>query len=158
DLGATSFAGNVLRYNADGSFDEVFTQPTSTLMLQFPSDALFDPQGHLLTANLGPAHPPNLQGSIDQFASDGTFIQTLVSSSLFPTPGPKQPGIPTSQLVLFANQAPSILMPPRPVGYTENAPPVIFDNTATATDPDSPNLATGTLTVTITANGTVDDR
>ena len=42
DLGATApFLGQVLRFNADGSFDEVFTQPAGSLQFQFPSDALF---------------------------------------------------------------------------------------------------------------------
>src|SRR5581483_3788732 len=66
DLGATSFQGNVLRFNANGSFDVVYAKPNSggqgNLQFQFPSDAVFDSQGQLDTANLGPAHPPGLMG------------------------------------------------------------------------------------------------
>jgi hypothetical protein len=64
DLGATSFQGQVLKFNPNGTFNEVFTQPSSSLEFQFPSTAVFNGQGDLLTANLGPAYPPNLQGSI----------------------------------------------------------------------------------------------
>jgi sugar lactone lactonase YvrE len=102
DLGAISTTGRVLRYNADGSFDEVFTPTGSAgdLSFQFPSDALFDAQGHLLTANLGPAYPPALAGSINRYNGDGTFDQTLVSSSQFPSTGTGTSGISPSQLAL----------------------------------------------------------
>src|SRR5262249_35293340 len=67
DLGATSFQGNVLQFDSTGTLLRVFT-PTNpsdpgNLLFQFPSDALFDAQGHLVTANLGPAYPPDLAGS-----------------------------------------------------------------------------------------------
>src|SRR5262249_37981673 len=84
DLGATSTTGNVLRYNPDGSFDTVYTQTNSTaqgsLTNQFPSDAVFDSQGNLITANLGLTFPPATQGSIYQYGPTGVFAQTLVSS------------------------------------------------------------------------------
>jgi hypothetical protein len=102
DLGATSLQGQgqVLRYNADGSFDKVFTQPSGSLQFQFPSDVVFNSAGQLLTADLGPAYPPNLQGSIDLFNSNGTFAKTLVSSSLFPNTTPGTSGFSPSQLTL----------------------------------------------------------
>jgi hypothetical protein len=107
DLGATSFQGNVLQYNNDGSFSQVFT-PTDpadpgNLLFQFPSDALFDSQGNLLTANLGPAYPPNLAGSINQYNSDGSFNQVLVASSQFPDLGTGTSGISPSQLALISS-------------------------------------------------------
>jgi hypothetical protein len=106
DLGATTMQGNVLQYNADGSFSRVFT-PTGltdpgSLAFQFPSDALFDAQGHLVTANLGPAYPPTLAGSIYQYNSDGTFNQALVTSSQFPDMGTGTSGISPAQLALLS--------------------------------------------------------
>ncbi len=104
DLGATSNVGRILRYNTDGSFDAVFTQANGAgqgnLMFQFPSDAKFNDQGQLLTANLGPAYPPNLQGSINLYGVDGVFAQTLVSSAQFPNTGAGTSGISPSQIVL----------------------------------------------------------
>lgn len=44
------------------------------------------------------------------------------------------------------------------LSYTENASATVIDSTATATDSDSTNFDTGTLTVNFTANGTADDR
>jgi hypothetical protein len=105
DLGATSLQGNVLQFNADGSFSKIIT-PTGSgqpgnLQLQFPSSVVFDGQGHMLTANLGAANPPNLAGSINQYNIDGTFDQTLVASSQFPSTGTGTSGISPSQLVLL---------------------------------------------------------
>jgi hypothetical protein len=102
----------VLRFNPDGSFDRVFTpgggQP-GDLSFQFPSGILFDTQGHLLTANLGPAYPPDLLGSIYQFNSDGSFNQVLVDSSQFGGMGTS--GISASQMVY---------LPAQPVNLTVN--------------------------------------
>jgi sugar lactone lactonase YvrE len=112
DLGATSMQGQVLQFNPDGSFSSVFTpgpgQP-GDLSFQFPSGILFDPQGHLLTANLGPAYPPDLLGSIYQFNSDGSFNQVLVSSSQFIGMGTS--GISASQLAY---------LPAQPANFTVN--------------------------------------
>jgi hypothetical protein len=104
DLGATSFQGQVLRFNANGSFNSVFVAAGTganpgDLTFQFPSDATFDDQGHLITANLGPAYPPNLQGSINQYGAGGAFLSTLVSSGQFPSTGPGTSGISPSQIV-----------------------------------------------------------
>jgi hypothetical protein len=157
DLSAVSGTGNVLQFNANGTFNEVFTHPTDTLTNQFPSDALFDTHGDLITANLGPNHPPDLLGSIDVFGPTGTFSKTLVNSGQFPNTGFGS-GISPSQLVYFPNQNPTITLPGGTVNYTEGQPPVVLDSGATATDPDSTTFATGTLTVTLTANGTADDQ
>ncbi len=102
DLGATSFQGNVLQFNADGSFTKVMTPggPVGNLFGQFPSSVLFDGQGHFFTANLG-TYPPNLQGSINEYNNDGSFAQTLVSSSQFPNTGQGTSGIAPSQFTLL---------------------------------------------------------
>jgi hypothetical protein len=110
DLGATSFQGNVLQFNADGSFSKIVT-PTGAgqpgnLLFQFPSDVVFDGQGHMLTGNLGATYPPTLGGSINQYNTDGTFDQVLVSSAQFPNTGPGTSGIAPSQLVMLPATVP----------------------------------------------------
>jgi hypothetical protein len=129
DLGATSNNGNILRYQPNGAFDTVFAQTNSsgqgTLQFQFPSDALFDDEGRLVTANLGPAHPPTLQGSIYQYSSSGVFLQTLVASSSFPNTGPGESGISTSQLALA--------LPPVVTGVSPTQGPVAGGTTVTIT-------------------------
>src|SRR5262249_32387639 len=70
DLGATSTVGQILEFTPDGSFNHVFTAADS-LDFQFPSDAVFDDQGRLIVADLGPARPPVLAGSIVRFRADG---------------------------------------------------------------------------------------
>jgi hypothetical protein len=121
DLAATdSHQGQILRFNANGSFDEVFTKPANSLLRQFPAGMVFTPDGHLLTANLGATYPvafggPGTDGSIYQFTSNGTFSQDL-SSSAFPAQmvtvgGQSSPvtNFSPSQLVLNAgNHAPTV--------------------------------------------------
>ncbi len=54
--------------------------------------------------------------------------------------------------------APTITMPGGPASFKENdAVPTIIDDGAVVADTDSANFDTGTLTVAITANGTVND-
>jgi hypothetical protein len=182
DLGATTNQGNVLEYNTNGSFDTVFTQPNAAgqgnLLYQFPSDAVFDTQGNLLTANLGATYPPNLAGSIYQFGSNGVFNQTLVSSSQFPSTGSGTSGISPSQLALFASP-PTISTPPTTtlvsggtgassvtVTTTGSPAPTLTEsgtlptgvtfNPATGTLVGTPAQGTsGTYTVTITASNGV---
>jgi hypothetical protein len=137
DLGANTHNGQVLRYNPDGSFDTVFSQPANSLQFQFPSDAAFTTDGRLLTANLGPNYPPNLQGSISQFAAGGSFISQLVTSSQFPHTGTGTSGISPSQLTVnLGNRAPSVSAGP---GYTLTAGSSLTLN-AMAGDPDGDNL------------------
>ncbi len=106
DGGFTSTHGQVLEFNANGTFNSVFSHPSSALNSQYPSDAVFNSAGQLLTANLGPVpsqtNPTlNLQGSVDEFGTGGTLLKTLVSSSAFPdTGGPGESGISPSQLTL----------------------------------------------------------
>src|SRR5262249_7988420 len=108
DLGATTHVGQVLRFNANGTFNEVFTHPSAALTGQFPSDAVFNANWRLLTANLGPSFPPTLAGAIAKFDATGTFTNMLVSSTQFPDTGPGTSGISPSQLTMFAgNRAPT---------------------------------------------------
>src|SRR5262249_62171669 len=86
DLGAISHVGQVLRYNANGSFDAVFTSPATSLQFAFPSDALFTTEGKLLTANLGPTYPvsfggPGTSGAIAEFDASGVFSRILTAVS-----------------------------------------------------------------------------
>ena len=64
-------------------------------------------------------------------------------------------GISPSELAFIDNQAPTIALPGGDIGYTENQPKLFLDSSATVVDDDSPNLDTGTLTVSLTANATL---
>ena len=117
DLGAVSNQGQILGFNPDGTFDSVFagTGATGNLQFQFPSTAIFDGSGTLYTANLGPAYPPSLQGSINKYDSSGAFLSTLVNSGAFPA-GPTGSGVSPSQLVFFGS--PPVVPPPPPATPT----------------------------------------
>src|SRR5262245_3363377 len=113
DLGATTNVGQVLRYNANGTFNAVFTKPASALTGQFPSDAVFNSLGQLLTADLGPTYPvafggPGTSGGIAKFNVNGVFLRTMTSTSF---PADAVTGVTNfspSQLTLFAgNSAPT---------------------------------------------------
>ena len=65
---------------------------------------------------------------------------------------------PNALTLVVCNQPPAIALPGGDLNYTENDPATVIDAAATVTDMDSPNLATGTLTVNFTAGGTADDR
>ncbi len=56
------------------------------------------------------------------------------------------------------NAAPVLTLSTEAVTYAENAVAVVISSGATVTDTDSPNFNGGNVTVTITANGTADDR
>lgn len=56
------------------------------------------------------------------------------------------------------SQPPVITLPGGPVAYAEGDPAVVIDPGATVTDPDTGIFDTGTLTASLTANGTADDR
>lgn len=57
-----------------------------------------------------------------------------------------------------AAQPPVATLPSGPTNYAENDPPVVFAPTATVADPDTPKFDGGTVTVSLTANGTSNDR
>ena len=136
DLGRTSNQGNVLSFNADGSFNEVYAQPNGggqgSLLFQFPSDLVFDAQGRLDVGNLGPAYPPDLAGSINRYDSSGVFDTTLVSSTQFPNTTPSTSGISPSELA-FVTSAPT--------------------TTTVSTDQAGPYTTTSPLTFTATVAG-----
>src|SRR5262249_9336083 len=61
--------------------------------------------------------------------------------------------------IAFApNDDPVISLPGGDLSYTENDPATVLDSGAIVTDNASPDLDTGTLTVSFTANGSTDDR
>jgi hypothetical protein len=98
DLAGFTGQGKVLRYNASGTFDTTFVAPGTganpgDLAGQFLSDALFDSQGNLVTANLGlngptTGHPNDFSGSVYKYTSAGVFSTSLVTSTMFPQTGP----------------------------------------------------------------------
>ncbi len=59
--------------------------------------------------------------------------------------------------VVAVNDAPTLTLPGAVGTYVSAAPPIDIDATATVVDPDSSNLATGVLTVSLTSNGTASD-
>lgn len=56
-----------------------------------------------------------------------------------------------------SNQSPSITFSGAPAVYTENAPPVLLFEGITLSDPDSPNLAGGSTSVSIPSGGDAND-
>ncbi len=150
DLGATSNTGNILRYNANGSFDTVFAKTNGsgqgTLTFQFPSDALFDDQGRLLTANLGPARPPNLKGSIYQYGSDGVYVQALVTSAQFSSTGSGSSGISPSQIALALPPAVTAVSPAQGTAAGGTTVTITGSNLGSAKEVDFGNTAVKTFT------------
>lgn len=59
--------------------------------------------------------------------------------------------------VSAVNDAPSVALPGTVPTYVSAAPAIDIDSLASVVDPDSPNMATGVLTVSLTANGSTDD-
>jgi streptogramin lyase len=100
DLGATTHIGHVLRFNANGTFNEVFTHSSQSLAFKFPSDAVFNSAGDMLTADLGLNYPPHLAGSIDEFGAGGGLLRTLDGGSQFAETTPGNSGFSPSQLTL----------------------------------------------------------
>src|SRR5262249_46343174 len=102
DLGATNGKGQVLQYNAAGAFQKVFSA-TGSLTNAFPSDAVFLPNGDLVTANLGLSANPNaLKGSLTAFTSTGALITPAFSATAFPANGSGVTGAGPTQLALNA--------------------------------------------------------
>lgn len=59
--------------------------------------------------------------------------------------------------VSAVNDAPSVALPGSVPTYVSAAPAIDIDSLASVVDPDSANMATGALTVSLTANGSTDD-
>jgi hypothetical protein len=178
DLGATNQQGQELVFSSTGTFLNVFTHPGSSLLNQFPSDAVFLDNGNLLTANLGPTFAPNTSGSITEFNPDGSFNQVLTSSAFPPaangvthisptqitvvrTPPPAStvvlaPGelnVSYNQFISGANGTGPVVLA---VSNVQNAIPGLTVQAAgiTATVTGTPG-ATGTETFTLTATDAV---
>ncbi len=66
-------------------------------------------------------------------------------------------GITQTMTVTAVNDAPVITMPGAAGTYVSAAPAIDINALATVADPDSANLDTGVLTVSITANGNAND-
>jgi hypothetical protein len=127
--------------------------------------------GGLIGTNAAPVNP--LLGTL---ASNGGLTQThaLQSGSLAINAGNNTGAPTTDQRGLTrpvggtvdigavessaTNQAPTINLTGTAITYLENAPATLIDNRTWINDADSLNLDTGSLTVNLTANGTVDDR
>ena len=131
-----SGAGNVFRLTGSGStgtLDTSYTSPASKLGVQFPSDVAFDDQGNLFTANRGGSSASPFLGSVYEFTSSGSFVNSLVASSQFAS------GINPSEIA-FAE----------PAAFTTSTPTAFAVGTA-----GSVVLATGTPapTLSVTSGG-----
>src|SRR5262249_38246163 len=138
-----SHTGQVLRYNANGTFDAVFTKPSNSLLFQFPSDALFISGGHLVTANLGPTYPasfggPGTSGSLFEFGADGAFSRNLGGTSFPAAQGSGVTNFSPSQLAQnLGNKAPTVNAG---TAYTLNEGSDLTLSASASTDPDGDTL------------------
>ena len=66
-------------------------------------------------------------------------------------------GVTQVMSVTAVNDGPVITLPGATGSYAGGAPAIDIDGTATVADPDSQNFDSGVLTVSLTANGSVDD-
>jgi hypothetical protein len=140
DVGAQGpqFQGNVFRFNGDGSGGAAITPHTTfgepgNLQFQFPSDILFDNQGHFLTANIGNPGVP-IPGTINKYNANGTFVATVAAEAIQPQLGP------------FFGPAQLVLLPERPVIVGSFVDSTIYKN----------NPVTGALIETIVPLGGFD--
>jgi hypothetical protein len=151
DLGATSLQGQVLRYKANGAFDEVFTQPPSALQFQFPSDVAFTAGGDLLTADLGPTYPaslggPGTSGAILDFSAAGSFRKDLTANSFPADPKTSVTNFSPSQLTLNVGDVAPTAHAGGPYSINEGGSLTL--NAGAAPDPNG-----GTLTYSWDVNG-----
>ena len=96
---------------------------------------------------------PNFEASADADANNVYEIIVQVSDG--------NGGIDTQTIdvtVTDVNEAPVVGLPGSTVNYTEGDGAVVIDGAATASDSDSADFDTGTLTVDFTATGTANDR
>ena len=106
--------------------------------------------------------PDNVQKVIRQIAYNNTSAAPATSNRVVDfvlTDGDGKTSNTVQQVINFTdyNNAPIITLPGTANDFTENDPPIQIDPSATASDVDSLNFDTGTLTVSITVNGTVND-
>ncbi len=163
-LGGSS-VGQVLEFNTNGTFNQVFTQGNN-LLYQFPSDAQFLANGTLVTADLGGSYPINFpgvgteeggvgtSGAIDQFNANGTFDQVFSSSTFPNNPTTGVTNFSPSQLAL-GTFAPSGSTVPLAQGTVK----VAYNQTITATGNGSTTLTVSNIQnaiagLTIPSSGT----
>ena len=107
DEGVKDAQGTVWRINAAGTSAQRVIAQNGELFDQFPNGIAFNGQGSMLIANLGSvAGPPTaLNGSIMQFNTDGTYLQTLDGN-----PGNYQVsgGFGPSELVVLPTSVPLV--------------------------------------------------
>ena len=155
--------------NFDGTIDEVsiWTQALTPAQINelwlsgvMTNDT--DADGSALSASLvtGPSN-----GSLN-FSADGSFEYTpdadfngVDSFTYLANDGTTDSNIATVTITVNPiNDPPTISLPGGPVNYSEGDPATLIDAAATVGDPDSADFAGGSLTITLTANATVDDR
>jgi hypothetical protein len=135
-----------------------------TSLLDGDTDA--DLPNDALTVDTTPAVAP-LHGNVTLNA-DGTFVYTHNGSANFSDSfsytlrdadgGVADTGSVTISVSGGANTPPSLTPGPGSPAYTENAARIFIDSAISVTDPDSADLDGGSLIVTLTANGSAEDR
>ena len=148
--------------------DEYTLEPGGTLTVNAPAGVLSndsDPNGanSLLWAIIDSVDPANASSFV--FNIDGSFTYVNNGTAGDVTFNYKATDLNlvsvstlvTLKVAVSNNNAPSITVPEGPTRYTENAAPVVVASTATLTDSDSANFASGLLSVVITENAESTD-
>ena len=144
---------HVLRYDGStGAFIDMFV--TNGLGgLDQPTGLAFGPDGHLYVGDSNHARILRYDGHT------GAFIDTYVNAGSGGLTSPVLMAFsPKQQVTVNPNLPPTINLSGNAATYTENSQPIVLDVTATVNDPDSPDFATGTLTVDFAAGGSAHDR
>ncbi len=139
-------AAEVLSADATGTSVAVAGNGTGTLTLSAGADlAEYQQVLRTITYENTLANPTLGVRTIEVVADDGSG-----SNNLSP--------VATSSITVSAvNDAPAVALPGGALAYTENDGAVAIDAAATVSDPDSGDFAGGSLSVSLTANGTVSE-
>ena len=150
NLYVTSPSSNdVLRYNGStGAFIDSFASGGG---LSGATGLAFSPDGHLYVSSY-------FTDEVLRYdATSGAFVDAFFAGGAGGLDGPTYLNFVPEQQVTI-NTEPTISLPGGALNYTENDGAVVIDATATASDVDSADFDTGTLTVDFTANSTASDR
>lgn len=96
--------------------------------------------------------------TFSSISGNPSTLQRTISVTLSDGDGGTSLAVTTLVDVIAVNDAPIIGAFTPDISYVENAVALLLDSNATVTDVDSADFADGVLTVSLTANGHVDDR
>ncbi|BAY77072.1 hypothetical protein NIES25_35300 [Nostoc linckia NIES-25] len=95
-------------------------------------------------------------GSVVATQSDGNIVVVGNNNGYFAVA--RYLGVSNETPTTPSNTAPTVTLPSTNPTYTENAPAIFIDPTATVVDPDSQDFDSGKMTVSFSNGGTADDR